>query len=63
MSGAGGGEPVMECRICWYRYEPEAGDPFWQIAPGTPFAALPEHWCCPECDAPRDRFLVATLPS
>ncbi len=48
----------MECRICWYVYDPAVGDPVWQIEPGTPFAALPAHWSCPNCEAERDKFLV-----
>jgi rubredoxin len=39
-------------------YDPAAGDPVWQIAPGTPFAALPAHWRCPNCDAPGHKFMV-----
>ena len=31
----------MECKVCWYVYDPAAGDPVWQVEPGTPFAALP----------------------
>lgn len=49
----------LECGVCWHVYDPEIGDPVWQIPPGTPFSALPEHWRCPHCDAPRDRFMVA----
>jgi rubredoxin len=48
----------MECRICWYVYDPAAGDPVWQIEPGTAFDALPAHWSCPNCAAERDKFLV-----
>ena len=29
----------MECKICWYVYDPAEGDVVWQIPPGTPFAA------------------------
>jgi rubredoxin len=47
-----------ECRICWYVYDPAAGDAVWQVAPGTPFAALPPHWTCPNCSATLDQFLV-----
>lgn len=47
----------MECGVCWTVYDPEWGDPVWQIAPGTPFADLPEEWRCPNCDAPKTRFL------
>ena len=31
----------LECKICWWVYDPATGDPQWQIAPGTPFADLP----------------------
>jgi uncharacterized protein (TIGR00369 family) len=27
----------LECRICWYVYEPDVGDEIQQIPPGTPF--------------------------
>jgi rubredoxin len=47
----------LECRICWYVYDPEEGDDLEQVAPGTPFAALPDHWHCPQCDAEKDMFL------
>jgi len=47
-----------ECRICWYVYDPAAGDPVWQVAAGTPFDALPPHWTCPNCSATLDQFLV-----
>ncbi|WP_317930518.1 rubredoxin [Halioxenophilus sp. WMMB6] len=50
--------PRMECKICWHVYDPAEGDPVWQIAPGTPFAALPSHWSCPECDSDKNGFLV-----
>jgi rubredoxin len=48
----------LECGVCWWVYDPALGDPFAQVAPGTPFAALPAHWRCPNCDAPKARFLV-----
>lgn len=48
----------LECGICWWIYDPAAGDPQWQVPPGTPFAALPEHWRCPHCDAPKHKFMV-----
>ncbi|MCW2273562.1 rubredoxin [Rhodoblastus acidophilus] len=47
----------MECGVCWHVYDPAVGDPVWQIAPGTPFSALPEDWRCPNCDAVQARFL------
>ncbi|MCE3001553.1 MAG: [NiFe]-hydrogenase assembly chaperone HybE [Xanthomonadaceae bacterium] len=48
----------MECGICWTVYDPALGDPGAKIAAGTPFSALPEHWHCPSCDAPREKFMV-----
>lgn len=48
----------FECGVCWHVYDPAEGDPLWQIPPGTPFAALPGHWTCPNCEAARERFLV-----
>ena len=52
----GGGK--RECRICWYVYDPAAGDPVWQVEPGTPFEALPPHWSCPNCAAEQSQFLA-----
>lgn len=48
----------LECKICWWVYDPALGDPVWQIEPGTPFSQLPEHWRCPECDGAADQFMV-----
>lgn len=48
----------LECKICWYVYDPAVGDPVWQVPPGTPFTQLPGHWKCPECDGPRQQFMV-----
>lgn len=45
-----------ECSTCGYIYEPQKGDDRRQIAPGTPFAALPDDWRCPVCNAPKTRF-------
>jgi rubredoxin len=38
-------------------YDPKVGDPVWQIAPGTPFSALPHHWTCPNCSTEQSGFL------
>ncbi|MCA0241967.1 MAG: rubredoxin [Proteobacteria bacterium] len=48
----------LECKICWWVYDPALGDAVWQIAPGTPFAALPAHWRCPRCDGDGAQFMV-----
>jgi [NiFe] hydrogenase assembly HybE family chaperone len=53
-----GGGDRLECGVCWWVYNPERGDPVWQIPPGTPFSALPDHWRCPNCDAAAQQFMV-----
>jgi len=47
----------LECGVCWHVYDPALGCDTWQIPPGTPFAALPDHWRCPGCDSEKHRFL------
>ena len=44
------------CVNCGYIYDPERGDPAAGIAPGTPFAELPEGWVCPLCYQPKSQF-------
>jgi rubredoxin len=63
--GSYGGDPArisdaarLECKICWYVYDPARGDDYWQIPPGTPFSRLPDHWSCPECDGRKSGFMV-----
>lgn len=51
-------EMKLECKICWHIYDPTEGCTYWQVPPGTPFADLPDHWTCPECDAPKQGFMV-----
>lgn len=53
---------IMECKICWTPYDPAEGDDTRQISPGTPFIALPGDWKCPNCDAPKEQFLVSEDP-
>lgn len=48
----------LECKICWHVYDPAEGCEVWQVPPGTPFTALPDHWRCPVCDGARDQFMV-----
>lgn len=55
-------QAVMECKICWTPYDPAEGDDFRQVLPGTPFTALPHDWHCPNCDAPKEQFMVLSDP-
>ncbi len=48
----------LECKVCWHVYDPAEGCEVWQVPPGTPFSALPDHWRCPVCDGARDQFMV-----
>ena len=48
----------LECKICWWVYDPAQGDEVWQIPPGTAFAELPAHWRCPNCDGEAEQFMV-----
>ena len=45
-------EMHMQCKVCWFVYDPEEGLPEFGIEPGTPFNDLPEDWTCPECGHP-----------
>jgi [NiFe] hydrogenase assembly HybE family chaperone len=48
----------VECGVCWRPYDAAIGDPARDIAPGTPFRALPDNWHCPECDSEKEKFLL-----
>lgn len=48
----------LECKICWWVYDPALGDAVWQVEPGTPFKELPAHWRCPQCDGEAEQFMV-----
>jgi len=48
----------LECKVCWYVYDPAAGDDVWQIPADTPWSELPSHWSCPNCSATKDGFLA-----
>jgi rubredoxin len=49
---------LHECGICWAVYDPQEGDPVAQIPAGTAFEALPPNWCCPNCEAPKHKFMA-----
>jgi len=45
------------CRICGYTYDPEKGDLYAHVAPGTPFEELPGTWRCPVCLSEKEKFV------
>jgi [NiFe] hydrogenase assembly HybE family chaperone len=55
-------QAIMECKICWTPYDPDEGDDYRQVDPGTAFVDLPEDWSCPNCSAPREQFMVLEDP-
>jgi rubredoxin len=44
------------CNICNYIYDPALGDPDSNIAPNTPFEAIPNDWVCPLCGVDKTNF-------
>ncbi|MGM9613787.1 MAG: acyl-CoA dehydrogenase family protein [Butyricicoccus sp.] len=47
------------CSGCGYEYNPAAGDPNADVAPGTTFEKLPVDWVCPECAEAKEHFIEA----
>lgn len=45
-----------KCLACDYVYDPQVGDPEFDIEPGTAFEDLPEDWVCPDCGVGKDEF-------
>lgn len=45
-----------ECLVCGYIYDPDRGDEYSGISPGTAFEKLPDDWVCPICGASKDQF-------
>jgi GntR family transcriptional regulator/MocR family aminotransferase len=50
------------CGGCYFIYEPSAGLPEQSIAPGTPFADIPENWRCPDCGTEKSTFRPYVQP-
>ena len=44
------------CRGCYYIYDEAVGAPQAGAAPGTPFAALPGDWRCPDCGTDKGKY-------
>ncbi|MGW0182763.1 rubredoxin [Nocardia sp. NPDC003345] len=37
------------CPVCGYRYDEITAAPREGFPRGTPWAAVPDDWCCPDC--------------
>lgn len=46
------------CLPCGHIYDEALGDAETGIAPGTRFEDLPEEWCCPECGATKEAYIL-----
>ncbi|EGJ71834.1 Rubredoxin-type Fe(Cys)4 protein [Bacteroides coprosuis DSM 18011] len=44
------------CIMCEYVYDPNRGDPWSDIPPGTEFEDLPDDWVCPKCGEGKSAF-------
>jgi alkane 1-monooxygenase len=44
-----GGTIVATCPGCGYSYDERRGDAREGFPAGTPFASVPDSWCCPDC--------------
>ena len=44
------------CTVCGWVYDEAQGDPDYDLAPGVPFADLPEDFVCPLCGVGKDMF-------
>ena len=53
-----GGDDVYRCGNCGNAYDPAIGDFSQNIPPGTSFKDLPEGWCCPNCGAWKQEFII-----
>jgi rubredoxin len=47
---------VYMCVICGFIYDESKGHPESGLAPGTPWAEVPEDWTCPDCGAGKEDF-------
>ncbi len=54
-----GPETRMQCKVCWWIYDPAEGSMEWGVPPGTPFYDLPDEFTCPDCGHPKSSFIPA----
>jgi len=47
---------IWQCIVCSFIYDEAQGLPDDGIPPGTPWAAIPETWECPDCGVSKSDF-------
>jgi len=52
---------IWECIVCGFIYDEAKGMPEDGIAPGTPFAQIPDDWSCPECGVAKSDFEMVVI--
>jgi GntR family transcriptional regulator / MocR family aminotransferase len=57
------GDQKFICGGCYFIYEPSAGLSDQSIPSGTPFAAIPSNWRCPDCGTEKTTFRPDVEPS
>ncbi|MGS9154652.1 rubredoxin, partial [Salmonella enterica subsp. enterica serovar Infantis] len=50
--------PPLQCSGCPWIYDPALGAPWQEVAPGTPWSAVPDNFLCPACSLGKDVFDV-----
>ncbi|WP_280200740.1 rubredoxin [Nocardia cyriacigeorgica] len=40
---------AYRCPVCDYVYDERTGEPHEGFPAGTPWSAVPDDWCCPDC--------------
>lgn len=51
------GPVIYQCSNCFTVYDEEAGCPWQNVSPGTPFPQLNESFCCVMCESPKAGFI------
>lgn len=52
---------TLQCVLCAFVYDEEAGWPEEGIAPGTRWEDVPENWTCPDCSATKKDFVMVEI--
>ncbi len=45
------------CTVCEWVYDPQQGEPYQGVEPGTPWAQVPDDFLCPECHLGKEVFV------
>lgn len=52
---------IWQCVVCGFVYDEAMGWPQEGIEPGTPWAAIPDDWECPDCGVSKADFEMVEL--